>query len=117
MVKGYENIPIPKNIRLTEQFLKTNESQMKSLLQFYLMYPDRYIDDITPANSEFKLFFYQRIFLRASMRYRYQFCVAPRAFSKSFVTIFAGYLRCMFLPGSKFFICAPGKERTPCSAS
>ena len=45
------------------------------------------------------------------MRYRYHYCVAPRAFSKSFISILAGYLRCMFLPNSKYFICAPGKEQ------
>lgn len=43
------------------------------------------------------------------MRYRYVYCVAPRAFSKSFICILAGYLRCMFLPNSKFFLCAPQK--------
>ena len=31
--------------------------------------------------------------------------------SKSFVSILAGYLRCMFLPGSKFFQAAPGKSQ------
>ena len=31
--------------------------------------------------------------------------------SKSFISILAGYLRCMFLPNSKYFICAPGKEQ------
>ena len=69
------------------------------------------MDMITPSYSNFQLYFYQRIFLRACMRYRYHYCVAPRAFSKSFISILAGYLRCMFLPNSKYFICAPGKEQ------
>ena len=110
MISGY-NVSIPKNVHLTELFLKKNEMQMKSLLEFYINYPDIFIDNITPANSNFTLYFYQRIFLRASLRYRYHYCVAPRAFSKSFLSILAGFLRCMFLPRSKFFICAPGKEQ------
>lgn len=110
MIKGYD-IPVPKNVHLSEPFLKKNEVEMKNLLEFYINYPDIFIDDITPANSKFTLYFYQRIFLRASLRYRYHYCVAPRAFSKSFLSILAGFLRCVFLPHSKFFICAPGKEQ------
>lgn len=34
-----------------------------------------------------------------------------RAFSKTFISILAMYLICMFRPGSKVFICAPKKER------
>ena len=45
------------------------------------------------------------------MRYRYHYCTAPRAFAKSFLSILALYLRCIFLPRSKVFICAPGKEQ------
>lgn len=112
MVKGYDHIPIPKNQNLTKQFLLDNKVEMMALLKFYLNYPDRFIDDITPRQSKFTLYFYQRIFLRAAIRYRYHYCVAPRAFSKSFVSIMAAYLRCMFLPNNKYFICAPGKERT-----
>ena len=110
MIKGY-NIAIPKNMHINEFFLQKNFKNMEDLLTFYLNYPDIFIDHITPANSNFTLFFYQRIFLRASLRYRYHYCVAPRAFSKSFLSILAGFLRCMFLPKSKFFICAPGKEQ------
>lgn len=110
MIKGY-SIAVPKNVHLTEVFLKKYRKEMTSLLEFYLNYPDLLIDNITPANSNFTLFLYQRIFLRASLRYRYHYCVAPRAFSKSFTSILAGFIRCMLLPGSKFFICAPGKEQ------
>lgn len=110
MIKGYD-VQIPKNVHITELFLRNNRKQVCNLLEFYLNYPDIFIDDITPANSSFTLYFYQRIFLRASLRYRYHYCVAPRAFSKSFLSILAGFLRCMFLPKSKFFICAPGKEQ------
>lgn len=111
MIKGYDGVAIPKNVHLTEVFLDKNKGKVTGLLEHYINYPDLFIDDITPANSNFKLFFYQRIFLRACLRYRYQYCVAPRAFSKSFVSILAGFLKCMFLPKTKFFQCAPGKEQ------
>ena len=53
-------------------------------ISFFTAYPDLFIDLITPKDSHFKLFPYQRIFLRASLRYRYHYCTAPRAFAKSF---------------------------------
>ena len=80
-------------------------------MSLFSAYPDLFIDLITPRDSNFRLFPYQRIFLRACLRYRYHYCVAPRAFSKSFLSILAKYLTCIFLPGSKQFICAPGKEQ------
>ena len=35
-----------------------------------------------------------------------------RAFSKTFISILALYLECMFRPGVKLFICAPGKNQS-----
>lgn len=109
---GYQRLaPIPKNVKITEDYILAHFNEIKDLMETYLNYPDLLLDIITPSYSTFGLYFYQRIFLRACMRYRYIYCVAPRAFSKSFVSIMAGILRCIFLPNSKFFICAPGKEQ------
>ena len=46
------------------------------------------------------------------MRFRYHYCTACRAFSKTFISILALYLECMFRPGAKLFICAPGKNQS-----
>ena len=108
-------VEIPKNVKITEDWIKVRRNKIQKFLQYLLLYPDCFLDMITPKNTSFKLFFYQRIALRAMIRYRYVYIDAPRAFSKSYLTILAGYLRCMFLPGEKFFICAPGKERIICS--
>lgn len=78
---------------------------------YFSAYPDLFLDLIKPENSGFEFFFYQRIFLRACLRYRLVYTTAPRAFSKSFISILAIYLICMFRPGAKMFICAPGKEQ------
>ena len=45
------------------------------------------------------------------MRYRYHYCTAPRAFSKTFVSILALFLKCIFQPRSKIFIVAPAKSQ------
>lgn len=106
-----EGIKIDKGAILTEDRIDNYYDLYTKYINFFTVYPDLFIDLITPKSSNFQLFPYQRIFLRACMRYRYHYCTAPRAFAKSFLSILALYLRCMFLPRSKVFICAPGKEQ------
>lgn len=106
-----DGIKIDKGAILTEDRIDKYYELYIKYITFFTVYPDLFIDLITPKTSNFKLFPYQRIFLRACMRYRYHYCTAPRAFAKSFLSILALYLRCMFLPRSKVFICAPGKEQ------
>jgi hypothetical protein len=103
---------IDKGTSLTTDKVVNMQKLLENFMSYFTVYPDVYIDIITPAESKFTLYFYQRIFLRASMRYRYHYVTAPRAFSKSFLGIMALYLRCVFLPGSKVFICAPVKEQS-----
>ena len=111
MGKFKPEFDIPKNVKLTEEYVEQNREEVTGMMEYFLNYPDVFLDMITPSYSNFQLYFYQRIFLRAAIRYRYLYVVAPRAFSKSFLSILAGFLRCMFLPGSKFFIVAPGKSQ------
>jgi hypothetical protein len=81
------------------------------MLTFFSAYPDLFLDLITPENENFQLFFYQRIFLRAAMRFKSVYLTAARAFSKSFLTILALMLQCILIPGRKVFICAPNKNQ------
>lgn len=80
-------------------------------LSLWRMYPDLFIDMITPPDSKFKLYFYQRVFLRAIFRYKYVYATFTRAFSKSFLSIMALYLKCIFYPKIKLFVCSGGKEQ------
>src|SRR6056297_1707149 len=96
---------------LTEKRVEAVREELIRSTNFYINYPDRFIDLITPEDSKFRLFFYQRIFLRSVFRYRYVYAVFTRSFSKSFLSILGLYLRCIFFPGSKVFICADVKEQ------
>lgn len=112
MQKFYrDGIELDKGVMLSEERIIEHEELYQKYCQFFTAYPDLFIDLITPVDSNFELFFYQRIFLRACLRYRYHYCVAPRAFSKTFISILAMILKCIFQPGSKCFICAPKKEQ------
>lgn len=103
--------PVEKGVILTTEIVEKNEALYQKYCDLFMSYPDLFIDMITPTDSNFRLFFYQRMFLRASMRYRYHFATFTRAFSKSFLSIIALFLRCIFLPGSKVFLCADVKEQ------
>lgn len=111
--KFYKNgIELEKGAIITERRIDRNRGLYEKICNFWSVYPDLFIDLITPSTSHFKLFFYQRLFLRLTMRYARLFVIAPRAFSKSFISILALYLLCMFKPKGKFFIVAPGKAQS-----
>ena len=72
--------------------LKRQEKKLKKIMDIFIVYPDIYLDIIKPSDSSFELFFYQRIILRALMRYKDIYVTAPRAFSKSFIVILGMFL-------------------------
>ena len=107
-----EGIELEKGAILTEAYLSKHETLFRQYCDFFTAYPDIFLDLIKPADSTFTLFFYQRIVLRALMRFKEVYVVACRAFSKSFITILALFLQCIFIPGTKRFICAPNKNQS-----
>ena len=106
-----EGTTIDKGVILNETYLQDNKKNIGDVMSVFTAYPDIYLDLIKPQDSSFTLFFYQRITLRALMRFKDIFVTAPRAFSKSFITILAMILQCIFIPGTKRFICAPNKTQ------
>ena len=107
-----DGIEIEKGVVLNEDYLKEHFDEIGDMFSIFSAYPDIYLDLIKPQDSNFELFFYQRITLRAVMRYKDIFITAPRAFSKSFITILGLILQCVFIPGTKRFICAPNKNQS-----
>jgi hypothetical protein len=106
-LESRNGVVIEKGIALNPERVKQNRALYEHWCNFFTAYPDRFIDMITPAGSGFQLFFYQRIFLRVCLRFPNHYCVAPRAFSKTFLSILAMFLKCMFQPGIKVFLTAP----------
>lgn len=109
-------IELEKGAILTEQRIEKHRELYEKICWYWSTYPDCFLDGIKRSDSQFNLFFYQRIFLRVIMRHGRICVIAPRAFSKSFISILGMMLMCVFRPRIKVFICAPGKERTiaPC---
>lgn len=112
-LKGYrKGIEIEKGVSISEEYMQKNFDNIGKMLSIFSAYPDIFIDFITPAESNIQLYFYQRMTLRALMRYKDVYVTAPRAFSKSFITVLGLFLQCIFMPGTKRFICAPGKGQS-----
>lgn len=96
---------------MSEDRLKAQMDNLRSLISFYREYPDLLVDFMKGPNSNFKFYFYQRIFLRIVMRHRYVYATFPRAFSKSFLTMMALMLRAILFPGAQLFVTTGGKEQ------
>ena len=101
---------VKKEAKFVSTFDKVKEDGRK-YAGLWKWCPDLFIDFITPKGSYFKLFFYQRIFLRTAMRSKYFFATFTRAFSKSFLSILILYLKLIFFPGIKLFICSGAKQQ------
>ena len=106
-----DGIELEKGVVITESWLERNEELLYDSWCLYSAYPDIYLDMITPSTSNFTLFPYQRVFLRACMRYTSIFITAARATSKTFLSILAKYLQCVFLPNHVGSIVAPNKSQ------
>lgn len=107
----HKGIELEKGVVITPQFLEKNIELLNNCIQIFSAYPDIFLDLITPLESNFGLFPYQRIFLRACMRYTSIYITAARATSKTFLSILAKYLQCVFLPNHVGSIVAPNKQQ------
>ena len=73
-----------KKIGVSEERVRAVMPALREYIAFWREYPDLFVDFLqTGGNFEkekkFKFFFYQRVFMRAAMRYQYVYMVFPRA--------------------------------------
>lgn len=69
-----------KKIGLSEERIRAQMPIVRSYVAYWREYPDMFVEFLCGDNPEnFRLFFYQRLFLRASMRHRYAYATFPRA--------------------------------------
>ena len=106
-----DGIPVEKGVVLTREYLDANQELFTKYLDLWLRYPDLLLDMIQDQEDakNFHLMPFQRISLRASMRYRYHFWTATRATSKSFTAYLSAFMRAMLLPRSTIMIASDTK--------
>ena len=106
-----------KKIGLSEERINAVMPVIRKYTAFWREYPDLFVDFMVRGTreeskeGEFKFYFYQRVFLRSVMRYQYIYCVFPRAYSKSFLSVMALMVRCILYPGVHLFVTSGGKEQ------
>lgn len=107
-----------KKIGISPERIDAIKPQLREYISFWREYPDLFIDFMqTGGDPEkekdltFRLFFYQRVFLRAAMRFKYVYAVYPRAYSKSFLSVLILMIRAILYPRAKLFSTAGGKEQ------
>ena len=101
-----------KKMGLSEERINAIIPVAREYVSFWREYPDIFVEFLCGNNpNNFKLYFYQRVFLRAVMRHRYAYATFPRAYSKSFLSVLVLMLRCILYPGSHLFVTTGGKEQ------
>lgn len=101
-----------KKVGLSEERIRAQMPYLREYIAFWREYPDLFVEFLCGHNPQnFKLFFYQRVFLRAVIRHRYAYATFPRAYSKSFLSVLILMIRCILFPGSHLFVTTGGKEQ------
>lgn len=105
-----------KKIGLSEERVRAIIPVARQYVSFWREYPDMFMDFLQDGGDlsrkkELNFYFYQRVFLRAAIRYKYVYMVFPRAYSKSFLSVMVLMIRCVLYPGSKLFVTSGGKEQ------
>ena len=106
-----------QKIGISPERVEAIKPVLRQYIAYWREYPDMFVDFLqTGRNGEvpkegLKFYFYQRVFLRISLRYRQVYAVFPRGFSKSFLAVLSLMIRCILYPGAKLFSSAGGKSQ------
>ena len=105
-----------RKIGISEERVRAILPALREYVAFWREYPDLFVDFMSTGGDPSKkkslnLYYYQRCFLRAAMRYKYVYMVFPRAYSKSFLSVMVLMIRCILYPGAKLFVTSGGKEQ------
>lgn len=71
-------------IGISEERIEAIKPVLRQYIALWREYPDLFVDFMQTGGDPnkkltFKLFFYQRVFLRVAIRYKYVYAVYPRA--------------------------------------
>lgn len=83
---------------LSRKRVDKDKEKLFPYLEYLMIYPDMLIDIISPKSRGFKLYPFQRIFIRAMSRGKQTYITASRGTSKSFLADTDRYIKCMNTP-------------------
>ena len=106
-----------QKIGISPERVEAIKPVLRDYIAYWREYPDMFVDFLqTGQDGEIpkeglRFYFYQRVFLRISVRYREVYAVFPRGYSKSFLAVLSLMVRCILYPGAKLFSSAGGKSQ------
>ena len=106
-----------QKIGISPERIEAIKPVLRDYIAYWREYPDMFVDFLqTGQDGEIpkeglRFYFYQRVFLRISVRYREVYAVFPRGYSKSFLAVLSLMVRCILYPGAKLFSSAGGKSQ------
>ena len=106
-----------KKVGLSEERVAAIKPVLRQYIAYWREYPDMFIDFLQGGiegkipEDGLHFYFYQRVFLRVAMRYKYVYMVFPRAYSKSFLSVLVLMCRCILYPRAKLFVTSGGKQQ------
>lgn len=96
---------------LTHKKVQEHYQELGEALNILMVYPDIFMDIITPKKSHFKAYFFQRLMLRGMARSEQTYYTFARGTSKSFLADFDRYFKCMNTPNHHSTITAGTKQQ------
>ena len=96
---------------VTEERLRNIFPILEQFVDFWIAYPDKLIDLLSPSTTQFKLYPFQMVTSRAALRYQRCSLTATRGFSKSFIAVLVKMVKCVLLPGVKESLVATTKQQ------
>lgn len=84
----------------------------RNMLSHYREYPDLFLDSIRSPDALFGLTPFQRVYLRALLRYKKTGIVATRGLSKTYINVLSKYVKCVLYPNVHEAIAMPTKNQS-----
>lgn len=86
--------------------------EFRKMLSHYREYPDLFLDLVRSPDALFGLAPFQRVYIRALLRYKKVGIVASRGVSKTYVNVLAKYTKCILYPNTHEAIAMPTKNQS-----
>ena len=73
LLKVEREVSSPVREEITPERIADDVPKLKKLIAYWRVYPDKFVDYLCSLNpnNRFKFYFYQRMYLRAAMRYKH----------------------------------------------
>ena len=96
---------------ITEKDVKRLSNVLFAQWDYWLAYPDKLVEFLSPSETNFKLYPFQILAIRTNLRMDQTMQTCTRGYSKSFIAVMTKILKCILVPRTKeFFVAETNKQ-------